>query len=215
MNKDAAGTTATDAAAPANAGLTETSIPAAELSPSPLTVPDAPPSAPSDVIEISEYYETDDELAQFALERFNAANAMFEDSEDDDFLGERSGHIRAQAACAAHLLNSRALMRSAAATERLCGIHERSEARLLANRARDEEYQRLQLENLRLQHAAFTGEIERLQQVAALALVLVNTYTEGLVSPGRLSLLEVNKLVEVFCGRVRELAPNGHLGAAS
>lgn len=159
MNKDAAGTTATDAAAPAIAE---------SVAPPPLEITDAPP-APSDVIEISEHYETDDELAEFALDRFNAANAMFEDAEGDGFLEEQSAHTRAMAACAAHLLNSRALMRSAAALERQAVAEERAERHAADRRVQVSELHDLHMKVGRLQLSAIEGDVAKLREIAAIA----------------------------------------------
>ena len=169
MNKDDSGITATDAAAPAIAATDEAA---------PFTITDAPP-APSDVVEISEYYETDAELAEFALERFNAANSLL--TGDDEFCtqGEMSAHVRLQATSASHMLSARALMRSAAALERQAAAADRADHFASVRRLKVEELHELQMKIGRLQLSAIEGDFAKLREIALIAF----DFAQGLKDP--------------------------------
>ncbi|MBI5168755.1 MAG: hypothetical protein HZA61_04620, partial [Candidatus Eisenbacteria bacterium] len=87
MNRDAVGTTsATDAAAPAIAAPAETSPAPAR------TLDEMEEIGPiDDVVELTEHYETDSELAELALELLNAGLRWPEELENvnpngDDFI---------------------------------------------------------------------------------------------------------------------------------
>lgn len=173
MNKDASGISATDPAAPAAVSTDPATTPA-----EPFAEMDEPGKV-SDVIDVVEHFETDSELAEYAIDRFNQANALTEQLSDRQYLRDRALHVRLQGMAATEILTSRALMRSAAAHERLAAVGERNERRLLETRAVDEESRKLHLENLRLQNRAFTGEIERISAIADYALAFARDVNAG------------------------------------
>ncbi|MCC6650117.1 MAG: hypothetical protein IT348_03090, partial [Candidatus Eisenbacteria bacterium] len=73
---------------------------------------DPPKPAPSDVVELTEHYETDGELAELALELVNRAVFTPECEEQADAAGlalHRAWHTQRQAPLPLLLLMSRAL----------------------------------------------------------------------------------------------------------
>lgn len=177
MNKDASGISATDPAAPAAVSTAPATTPAERFDEM------DEPGKVSDVIDIVEHFETDDELAAFAVDRLNSSIAATASADLagslDAMLEQRSYEHRLQAYVATSILTSRALMRSAAAHERLAAVGERNERRLLETRVVDEESRKLHLENLRLQNRAFTGEIERISAIADYALAFARDVNAG------------------------------------
>lgn len=164
MNRDDSGITgATDAAAPAAAPIAEAATPSA-----PFAEMDEPGKV-SDAVVLREHYETDDELAALALEHLNDAIPF---TPDPRFSNCRTsvgvdGVVLATGAC--NILVSRALMRSAAAHDRLAAVGERNERRQAERRTLHDELEDLQLKIWRLQLASIEGDIARLREIAAIA----------------------------------------------
>lgn len=192
MNRDDSGISATDPAAPAAVSTDPATTPA-----EPFAEMDEPGKV-SDVIDVVEHFETDSELAEYAIDRFNQANALTEQLSDRQYLRDRALHVRLQGMAATEILTSRALMRSAAAHERLAAVGERNERRLLETRAVDEESRKLHLENLRLQNRAFTGELERLSILASLAGNMAGTIQAAKLAGGLPSEEDVNGFMASF-----------------
>lgn len=174
MNRDASIHTATDAAAPA--------------------ITDAPP-APSDVVELDDWYETDSELAEFALRQANAAASVAVEAAS---LAATRGAINAEnptaddlftSLCEVFSLNagpasslvlvSRALMRSAAAHERMAAGIERDDRRHATAAAELSSVRAEQLKNLQLQNRALEAEQQCQRQIAGHTLGIVTRLDAG------------------------------------
>ena len=186
MNRDATGiTSATDAAAPAVAPTAEPLTPAEPFPALAVSGPGTPladiaaDDPISDVVELGEHYETDAELAEFAVEQLNRAIAAGRETKNRLRAERPVGSLlldneielttRQQAHVATHILISRALMRSAAAAERQAAAAERSERHAADRRAQYLEQHELSMKVARLQLSAIEGDVARLRLIASLA----------------------------------------------
>lgn len=174
MNKDDSGITAKDAAAPAVA-------PTDERTPLDRVLDILAEDAPiSDVVELSEHFETDAELAELSVRLLNLSQGLsISSTYEDDAKVERAVSAQRSASFPSLLLMSRALMRSAAAHERMAASNEHARRAEEERRAIRDEADRLHLDNLRLQNQAFRGHVDRLSAVAQYAVSFAQDIRAG------------------------------------